>query len=137
MIIKKALYGLKSSGAAWRALFASTLSDIGFTSMKADPDVWIHPQVKPDGFEYYEFMLIYVDDIMVLLHDTKPTMDAIASLYRLKEDSIGQPTRYLGANIGKFQLPDGHESWSMSGRDYVKSAVKNVETILAKEGTKL
>lgn len=27
MIIKKALYGLKSSGAAWRALFASMLVD--------------------------------------------------------------------------------------------------------------
>jgi hypothetical protein len=27
MSIKKALYGLKRSGAAWRALFASTLSD--------------------------------------------------------------------------------------------------------------
>ena len=39
MIIKKALYGLKSSRAAWRALLASTLCDMGLTSSKADPDV--------------------------------------------------------------------------------------------------
>jgi hypothetical protein len=137
MVIKKALYGLKSSGAAWRALFAMTLTEMGYMSTKADPDVWIRPQVKPDGFEYYEMVLVYVDDIMVLSHDTKPTMDAIASLYKLKEGSVGEPTQYLGANVGKYQLPDGRECWSMSGRDYVKNAVKNVETMLEKEGMKL
>lgn len=29
-IITRTLYGLKSSGAAWRNLFAGTLSDLGF-----------------------------------------------------------------------------------------------------------
>ena len=71
MIIKKALYGLKSSSAAWRALFAMTLTDLGYTSTKADPDVWIREQVKPDGFEYYEMVLVYVDNIMVLSHEPK------------------------------------------------------------------
>jgi hypothetical protein len=40
MIVKRALYGLKSSGAAWRAMFASSLGDMGFKSTYADPDVW-------------------------------------------------------------------------------------------------
>jgi hypothetical protein len=137
MIIKKALYGLKSSGAAWRALFATTLADQGYKSTKADPDVWIRPQVKPDGFEYYEMVLVYVDDIMVLSHDTKPTMDAIANLYKLKEGSVGEPKTYLGANVMKYQLPDGRECWAMSGREYVKNAIKTVETMLDKEGMKL
>jgi Reverse transcriptase (RNA-dependent DNA polymerase) len=74
MNIKKALYGLKSSGAAWRALFAMTLTDLGYTSTKADPDVWIRAQVKPDGFGYYEMVLVYVDDTMVLSHEPKQTM---------------------------------------------------------------
>ena len=39
-LIKKALYGLKSAGAAFRALLAETLHDIGYTPTKADPDVW-------------------------------------------------------------------------------------------------
>ena len=82
-------------------------------------------------------VLVYVDDIMVLLHEPKQTMDAIASLYRLKEGSIGEPKIYLGANISKYQLPDGRECWSMTGRDYVKNAVKNVETTSEKEGMKL
>ena len=49
MIIRKALYGLKSSGVAFRAHLAETLHDIGFKPTKADPDVWIHPVVKPEG----------------------------------------------------------------------------------------
>ena len=43
MIIKKALYGLKSSGAAWRAMMAFTLCQMGFPCCKADPDVWTRP----------------------------------------------------------------------------------------------
>ena len=51
MIIKKALYGLKSSGAAFRAHLAETLYDIGFKPSKADPDFWMRQAVKPDGFK--------------------------------------------------------------------------------------
>ena len=41
LIVTRALYGLKSSGAAWRADLAATLRDLKFTSSQADPDVWI------------------------------------------------------------------------------------------------
>ena len=40
MIVKKALYGLKGSGAAFRAHLAEKLHDIGFIHTRADPDVW-------------------------------------------------------------------------------------------------
>jgi hypothetical protein len=137
MIITKALYGLKTSGAAWRALFAETLTDLGYNSSRADPDVWLRAATKPNGFEYYEMVLVYVDDILHLSHDTKPTMDALAKIYRLKDESLGPPERYLGANVKKYQLPDGRTAWSMSSRDYVKTAVKNVEASLLLQGEKL
>ena len=67
MVIRKALYGLKLSGAAFRVHLAETLYDLGYTPSKADPDVWLRPAVKPcglHGFEYYEMVLVYdVDDI--------------------------------------------------------------------------
>ena len=47
MIVKKALYGLKSSGTAFRAHLVETLHDIGFKPTRADPNVWIHPAVRP------------------------------------------------------------------------------------------
>ena len=40
MLICKALYNLRSSGAAFRAHLAETLYDIGFVPTRADPDVW-------------------------------------------------------------------------------------------------
>jgi hypothetical protein len=44
LIVVRALYGLKSSGAAWRADLAATLREMNFSSSQADPDVWIFPK---------------------------------------------------------------------------------------------
>jgi hypothetical protein len=62
LVKKKAPYGLKSAGAAFRSLLADTLMDIGYKPTKADPNVWIRPATKSDGFEYYEMVLCYVDE---------------------------------------------------------------------------
>lgn len=71
--VKKAIYVLKSAGAAFRSLLADTLMDIGYRPTKADPDVWLRPAVKPDGFQYYEMTLCYVDDILSMSHDPQAT----------------------------------------------------------------
>ena len=71
MIIKKALYGLKLSGVAFRAHLAETLHDIGFKPTKADPDVWIHLAVKLDGSKYYKYIMCYVYDILSVSFDAK------------------------------------------------------------------
>jgi Reverse transcriptase (RNA-dependent DNA polymerase) len=55
MIIRRALYGLRSSGAAYRAHFARTLMELGFTACKADHDVWMHPAKKTNGGEYFTY----------------------------------------------------------------------------------
>ena len=39
IIIVRVLYGLKSSGAAWRAHLAESMSDIDYVPCEADPDV--------------------------------------------------------------------------------------------------
>ena len=117
MLVVRALYGTKSAGASWRMMLAETMRDLKFQPSRADPDMWIHPMVKPDGFEYYEMVLIYVDDILAVLHTPKGTMDALAELYELKAGSVGEPTQYLGANIEKFQLLDGRVVWSLSSRE--------------------
>ena len=60
-IIKVAIYGLKSSGAAFRSLLADTLHELNYVPSKADPDVYMRPAVKPNGFEYYKYVLCYVE----------------------------------------------------------------------------
>ena len=55
--------------------------DLGYMPTKADPDVWIRPATKPNGFEYYEMMLICVDDILCISHDPHATMKGIQATF--------------------------------------------------------
>jgi hypothetical protein len=100
-------------------MLATSLSEMGYKSMLADADVWIKRAVKLNGYEYYEMILVYVDDIMVISHDTAVVMERLSELYRLKPESIGPPNRYLGANLEKVQLDDGRDVWSMSAKEYI------------------
>jgi Reverse transcriptase (RNA-dependent DNA polymerase) len=118
-------YGLKSSGAAWRADLAGTLRDLGYTSTQADPDVWIKMTT-----DHYEMILVYVDDILIFSRAPQQVMDDLGQLYELKPESVREPDIYLGANIEKVQLPDGRSEWAMTSRTYVKNAVKIVENLL-------
>ena len=135
-LVKKALYGLKSAGAAFRSLLADTLMDMGYKPTKADPDVWIRPATKSNGFEYYEMVLCYVDDILSISDDPKSTLIALTRTFKLKDDRIEPPDIYLGAQLGIMQVNDV-ECWTMSAEKYVVSAVKNVEEALAKKGLRL
>jgi Reverse transcriptase (RNA-dependent DNA polymerase) len=125
-LVKKALYGLKSAGAAFRSLLADTLMDTGYKPTKGDPD----------GFEYYEMVLCYVDDILSISDDPKSTLLALTCTFKLKDDKIESPDIYLGAQLGTMQVDD-IECWTMSAEKYVVSAVKNVEEALAKKGLRL
>jgi hypothetical protein len=52
IIVVRSLYGLKSTGAAFRSSLAQIYQDLGYQSTKADPDVGLRKATKDDGFEY-------------------------------------------------------------------------------------
>ena len=136
MIIRKALYSLKSSGAVFWAHLAETLYDIGFRSSKADPDVWRRSAVKPNGQTYYEYILCYVDDILSVSLNATSILKSIQVNFNLKDDQIEAPSDYLGAVLGQMDI-DGKTSWYLSSEKYVKSAIENFEQILQKSDQKL
>ena len=139
VIIIQALYGLKSSGAAWQSHLSQTLQDLGFTSSLADPDVWYKEATKPDGFRYYEYVLIYVDDILVLSHQPKLFMNALGALYHLKEGSVGAPEHYLRATVKQWQFPNDATKvrWGLCSEQYVTKAIRTVEAELQSKKQKL
>ena len=47
------------------------MGQLGFTSSCADPDVWIRLSKRTTGKEYYEYALLYVDDVLVSLRMLK------------------------------------------------------------------
>ena len=103
-IVVRALYGLKSACAAFRSFMAEKMDEIGFKSSVADPDVWLRPGIKEDGEEYYEYVVLYVDDILAA------SIDPAAVLKSLE----GETVRYKN---GKIEPPRFIWGQSLQGRN--------------------
>jgi hypothetical protein len=121
-----ALYGLKSAGAAFCAHLASFMRQMGFTSCKADPDLWFKAKTRPDDYVlYYAYILCYAGDILCIHHDALSRLTKIDKYLPLKPTSVGDPDIYLGAKLKETQLLNGIYAWGMSPSKYVDQAVKN------------
>jgi len=90
-------------------------------------------QPVPDGEAYYEYLLVYVDDMLMLSHDPKMTMEAIRKVFKFKEGSVGKPSKCLGADVVECPLPGTSKpQWGFSFQKYVQEAFRNVEIELQK-----
>ena len=132
IFITRALYGLKNGSASFLSYLEDTLYELGYTPTKYDPDVWLLKSVKADGFQFYDMVLCYVDDVLCISDDPMKTMKGIQRTFKFKDDNIDEPEDYLGATLEKMILSEGSEFCSMSSVKYVKAAVQNVEETLAK-----
>ena len=82
-------------------------------------------------------MLCYVDDILLILHDPRATLQAlVTSVFKLKDDEIEEPEMYLGAQLGKMTVNE-LECWTMSAEKDVVTSEKNIEDKLAKRRLRL
>ena len=136
-IVERALYGLKSSGAAWRSHCADVIRGMGFQMCRADNDVWLRRARKPDGTEYYEYLLVYTDDLLAISMNPSAILAGINSHFILKEGSIGPPKQYLGAAVRTHTFDNGDTAWSMGSQQYVKEAVRNIENWMLQRNCKL
>jgi hypothetical protein len=125
-IIVCALYGLTSTGAAFCMHLASFMRQMGYTSCKADPDLWYKAETRPaDNFRYYAYILCYVDDILCAYHDPLSVLNLINGYMPLKPSLVGEPDIYLGAKLKMNRLDNGIWAWGLSPSKYVAQAVKN------------
>ena len=137
-LIRRALYGGKVAGADFWHHLRSCMNHLGFTSSRADPDVWFRRAKRTTGEEYYEYVLLYVDDVLVISERAEQVLrKEIGQQFVLKEESIGKPTQYLGGKLREVTLENGVSAWSFSSTQYVQAAVKNVEEYLSSKGEKL
>ena len=65
-LIHCALYGGKAAGRDFRNHLRSCMEFLNFKSCLADPNIWMRPAIKSDGNTYYEYILLYVDDALVV-----------------------------------------------------------------------
>lgn len=125
MKIVRALYWLKSAGAAFRAHLATILQHgMNFQPCEADPDVWMRVATKDNGFNYNESALCYVDDIMFISAKTDEVvvteLDQYFELRAGAQDPGKEPQRYLGVTIGLYTFDDGSMAWYMLTEEYLR-----------------
>jgi hypothetical protein len=107
-VLVRALYGLKSAGASFRSHLANCMRELGYTSCKADPDLWYKAMIRPtDQSQYYAYVLCYVDDILCIHHDAMAVLQSINDRMKLKPSSVGDPDIYLGTKLRQIRLDNG------------------------------
>jgi hypothetical protein len=127
-LIVRSLYGMKSAVAAFRNHLAECMNNLGCHPCRADRDLWMKAETRPDdGVSYWAYILIYVDDILCVHHDPGSPLENLDECFKMKEGSIQVPTFYLGAKLKKTVLPNGVVEWGTSSSKYVQSAVQNVK----------
>ena len=100
-IIYKAQYGLKSSGKRWHEKLHGVLRSMGFFPSKAEEDIWMR-----DAGTHYEYIAVYVDDLMIASHAPQGIIDALmAKPHNFKLKGTGRVTYHLGNDY--FRDKDG------------------------------
>jgi hypothetical protein len=84
-LIVRALYGLKSDGAAFRNHLAECMKYLGWIPHRTDRDFWMKAETCPDdGVLYWAYILIYVDDILCVYHDPGAPLVKLDEYFKMK-----------------------------------------------------
>ena len=94
LVITKALYGLKSSGLRWYERFADVLRDMDFFPSHAEPDIWMR-----DKGDHYEYVAVYVDDLMIVSKDAAAIIKALTDKCSFKLKGTGPISFHLGCDF--------------------------------------
>jgi hypothetical protein len=88
-LIVRALYGLKSAGAAFRNHLAECIKHLGWNPCRDERELWMKDETRPDdGVLYWAYILIYVDDILCVHHDPGAPLVKLYAYFKIKEGSI-------------------------------------------------
>ena len=137
-LIKRALYGGKTAGRDFRNHLRECMQYLGFISCKADPDIWMRTAKKSDGSDYWEYVLLYVDDALVVSENGEKFLrEELGKYFELKEESIGPPKIYLGGKMSRVTMANGASAWAFSSSQYVRAAVENVEKYCKENDVKM
>ena len=97
----------------------------------------MQPAQKGDGTPYYNYVLLYVDNVLVVGDNAESILsEEIGKYFELKEASIGPPKMYLGMGIRKVKLDNGLDAWAASSSQSVRAAVRKVEEYIEKSNNK-
>ena len=129
-VVFRALYGLRSSEYTFRNHLSSCMEALNYLPCRADTDVWMRKSRKSNSTEYYEYMLLYVDDCLAIYETPKEAVLQLDKFFNIQPRSIAPPNIYLGGKVNKICLQNMVEAWTFSSIQYVQEAVSNVDKFL-------
>ena len=101
---------------------------LNLKSCPTNPDEWMGPSKKDDGFLSYDYIQFYMENTIVISKNNEQILRGeIGKYFELKEESVGPPNIYLGGHVQKTKLHNMMTTWSFSSSQYVTTAVKNME----------
>jgi hypothetical protein len=116
LVISKALYGLRTSGARWHDKFADCLRDLSFQQCKAEPDIWLRER---NGL--YEYIAVYVDDLAIIMKEPQEFVSVLEEKYKFKLKGTGPISVHLGMNF----MRDDNGELCISPAKYVEKMLDN------------
>ena len=93
MIIVKALYGLRTSGARYHEKFADTMRDMGFKPCMNKQDLWMR-----ETENLWEYVCVYVDDLLVIMIEPKKYFQILQEKYGYQLKGVEEIKYHLGGN---------------------------------------
>ena len=131
VVLKRALYGLKTASASFHQFLGDFLREMGFTPSRADQDLWLR---KSDEHKGYDYIATHVDDIIIVAKNPSKYMTHIEQHFQVR-DVTDSPSYYLGNDLvrrGKLI--------HLSTKNYVKEVLRKYQEkygALAKENLPL
>ena len=79
-------------GACWHDKHFDILQQMDVKPSKADPDLWM--KLSKDG-THYEYIAVYVDDLIICIQDPQAFCDTFKEKYKLKLEGVGPISYHL------------------------------------------
>jgi hypothetical protein len=117
VILKRALYGLKTASRSFHEFFGDKLRRMGFVSSRADQDLWVR---RSDDYKGYDYIATHVDDLIIAAKNPGKYMNDIEQefLIRNKSDS---PSYYLGNDMKSIH---NNKYMHISTKKYVTEVIR-------------
>ena len=129
LVIRKALYGAKTSGKRWHERLSDVLRNEGFSPSKADTDVWMRPAKDKSCYEY---IAVYVDDLLMAMKDPKEMCDTLKTKYNFKLKGDGPIDYHIGLNY----LRDKDGTLVQQPKKYIEKMITSYEQIFGSKPEK-
>jgi Reverse transcriptase (RNA-dependent DNA polymerase) len=121
LIISRALYGLRSSGARWHDRFTDCTRELGFFPCQAEPDIWMQKKGN-----LYEYVAVYVDELAIAMKDPKEFTDLLEKKHKFRLKGTGPISYHLGMDFSR----DEDNTLCISPTKYIGKLIKNYEKLV-------